>query len=141
MTKSSDLLTFLRISRNCSCKDARDKVYAVLGLLHTDPELPLQVDYSPHITASWVYLQVAGWHIYATESLEILTLIDGTSAMKMPSWVPDWTRASLVSLPAQFDVRNATSIPKSRITSIDGVPLFAQPRLNYPLGCVLRVSG
>ncbi|KAH7131634.1 hypothetical protein B0J13DRAFT_642456 [Dactylonectria estremocensis] len=135
----SDLLSLLEISRNCSCKDARDKVYAIMGLLQQQAVLPLRADYSPHTTAGWVFLQVAAWHIATTGSLEILAQVDGTSAMNMPSWVPDWIRKSPTSLPVQLEVIEGVESP--RLLSADGALLFPTAILNYPLSCVLEVTG
>ncbi|RYO82603.1 hypothetical protein DL763_008186 [Monosporascus cannonballus] len=135
----SDLLSLLQVSRNCSCKDARDKVYAIMGLLQDESALPLRADYSPSTTAGWVFLQAAAWHISTTKSLEILSQVDGTSAINMPSWVPDWTRKSPTPLPAQFKELTDFCVP--RITSLDGQALSSTVTLNYPLECVLQVTG
>ncbi|RYP40557.1 hypothetical protein DL768_010616 [Monosporascus sp. mg162] len=135
----SDLLSLLQVSRNCSCKDARDKVYAIMGLFQDESVLPLRADYSPSTTAGWVFLQAAAWHVSTTKSLEILSQVDGTSAINIPSWVPDWTRKSPTSLPAQFKVLKEFSVP--RITSLDGQPLSSTATLDYPLECVLQVTG
>ncbi|GAB1311762.1 Heterokaryon incompatibility domain-containing protein [Madurella fahalii] len=80
-TTRLDLLSLLQISRNCSCKDPRDKVYAITGLLRDERTLPLQADYSPSTTAAWVFLQVAAWQITTSKSLEILLHAEGISAM------------------------------------------------------------
>ncbi|RSL60770.1 hypothetical protein CEP54_006571 [Fusarium duplospermum] len=135
----SDLLSLLQVSRNCSCKDARDKVYSILGLLQDEPVLSLQADYSPSTTAGWVFLQVAAWHVDTTKTLEILSQVDGTSALNMPSWVPDWTRKSPAALPPQFKELQDFSTP--RITVLDNETLPSTARLGYPLGCVLEVTG
>ncbi|RYP23808.1 hypothetical protein DL765_000885 [Monosporascus sp. GIB2] len=135
----SDLLSLLQVSRNCSCKDARDKVYAIMGLLQDESALPLRADYSPSTTAGWVFLQAAAWYISTTKSLEILSQVDGTSAINMPSWVPDWTRKSPSPLPAESEVFKEFSVP--RITSLDGQPLSPMATLDYPLDCVLQVTG
>jgi len=113
-------------------------VYAILGLLHNGSELPLRADYSSSTTASWVYFQAAAWHIATTRSLEILSLVDGSSPMDIPSWVPDWTKTSPASLPAQLQMRQCTSRP--RLIGIDGdvLPRFLQ---NYPVNSTLRVTG
>ncbi|RMJ16656.1 hypothetical protein CDV36_003655 [Fusarium kuroshium] len=125
----SDLLSLLQVSRNCACKDARDKVYSILGLLQEEPVLPLQADYSPSTTAGWVFLQVAAWHVVTTKTLEILSQVDGTSELYMPSWVPDWTRKSPTALPPQFKELQDFSAPQTTA------------RIGYPLGCVLEVTG
>ncbi|UPL03879.1 hypothetical protein LCI18_014813 [Fusarium solani-melongenae] len=135
----SDLLSLLQVSRNCSCKDARDKVYAIMGLLQGESVLSLQADYSPSTIAGWVFLQAAAWHVHTTETLEILSQVDGTSELNMPSWVPDWTRQSPTALPAQFKELQQFSAP--RITSLDGETLPLTAKLEYPLECVLEVAG
>ncbi|KAJ4324084.1 hypothetical protein N0V84_004050 [Fusarium piperis] len=132
----SDLLSLLQVSRNCACKDARDKVYSILGLLQEEPVLSLQADYSPSATASWVFLQVAAWHVNTTKTLEILSQVDGTSALDMPSWVPDWTRKSPSALPAQLE-----EFAAPQITAPDGQPIPSTARISYPLECVLEVAG
>ncbi|RYO98665.1 hypothetical protein DL764_007024 [Monosporascus ibericus] len=135
----SDLLSLLQVSRNCSCEDARDKVYVIMGLLQDESVLPLRADYSPSTTAGWVFLQAAAWHISTTKSLETLSQMDGMSAINMPSWVPDWTRKSPTPLPVQFEVTKEFPVP--RITSLDGQPLSPTATLDYPLECVLQVTG
>ena len=101
--------------------------------------LQLQADYSLSTTAGWVFLQAAAWHISTTKSLEILSQVDGISIINMPSWVPDWTRKSPASLPAQFEVPKEPSV--LRFTSLDGQPLTSAMTLDYLLECVLRVTG
>ncbi|KAM7212498.1 Heterokaryon incompatibility protein (HET) domain containing protein [Rhypophila decipiens] len=137
--QKSDLLSLLQVSRNCSCKDPRDKVYAIMGLLKDESPLPLRVDYSLPATAASVFLQAAAWHIHTTKTLEILAHVGGVSEMPVRSWVPDWTRRSPVILPAQFKLPKEFFPPQ--ITSIDGQALYPGPTLNYPLDCVIRVIG
>ncbi|KAK5655801.1 hypothetical protein OQA88_5339 [Cercophora sp. LCS_1] len=98
-----DLLEALQISRNCSCKDPRDKVYALTGLLRN---IPIHIDYSPSTTAGFVFSQVAAWHILTTKSLEILSYVSGTSSLQMPSWVPDWTQRNTIILPPSLNQLN-----------------------------------
>ncbi|KAH7079052.1 heterokaryon incompatibility protein-domain-containing protein [Paraphoma chrysanthemicola] len=143
-----DLMSLLQISRSCSCKDARDKVYAVLGLLHNDSQLPLRADYSGSVTAGWVYLQAAAWYIDKSKSLKILSLIDGKSDLTMPSWVPDWTSESRVPLPAQFIALRTYRKPQICSIGRKGLycvsprrPLPLTGRAVYPLSSILRVLG
>jgi len=137
----SDLLALLRVSRNCSCKDPRDKVYAVMGLLKDESHLALSADYSAPVTSGWVFLQAAAWHISRIESLDILSQVEGTSGITMPSWVPDWTRKSPSSLPAQYKVPEV-QLFAPRIMSRDGEVLVSEEgRIDYPLDCTLSVTG
>ncbi|EEU38295.1 uncharacterized protein NECHADRAFT_77119 [Fusarium vanettenii 77-13-4] len=135
----SDLLSLLQVSRNCACKDARDKVYSILGLLQEESVLSLQADYSPSTTPGWIFLQAAAWHVDTTKTLEILSQVDGTSALYMPSWVPDWTRKSPTALPAQFKKLREFSAP--RIAVPDGQTIRSTARLGYPLESILEVTG
>lgn len=144
LQEKSDLLTLLHVSRNCSCKDPRDKVYAVMGMLKEGAHLALSADYSAPVTSGWVFLQAAAWHISRTESLDILSQIEGTSGITMPSWVPDWTRKSPSSLPAQYRVPEVSSFAPS-ILSCNGEVLVSslrdEGRIDYPLDCCLSISG
>ncbi|KAK3377592.1 heterokaryon incompatibility protein-domain-containing protein, partial [Podospora didyma] len=113
--KSLDLLSIMQISRGCSCKDARDKVYAVAGLVSEDARVPLPADYSPDVTPERVYTQLAAWHVLKTSSPRILRFVEGPSSVPvmpvMSSWVPDWTTPSPgSSLPPQLPV-NGVFIP------------------------------
>ena len=130
-------MSLLKISRNCSCKDPRDKVYAITGLLADRSALPIPADYSA--TAGWVFLQAAAWHISTTKSLEILSEVNGKSNFSMPSWVPDWTRKSPMPLPSQL--QRIGEVSSSSLTSQDGTILPLLTPLNYPLKCALQTSG
>lgn len=101
--------------------------------------LSLQADYSPSTTAGWVFLQVAAWHIDTTKTLEILSQVDGTSALNMPSWVPDWTRKSPTALPPQFQVPREFSAPRIRV--FDNYIPRSKAKHSYPRGCMLEVTG
>ncbi|KAH7118591.1 heterokaryon incompatibility protein-domain-containing protein [Dactylonectria estremocensis] len=132
-----DLVTALKISRDCFCKDPRDKVYALTGLLQN---MPIQVDYSPNTTAGLVFLQAAAWHIRTTKSLEIMSYVHGVSHHIMPSWVPDWTTMASTVLPPWLGQPKPSSNPLliDRETQDRLEPMVP---LDYPLNCVLRVLG
>ncbi len=89
----------LQISRSCACKDPRDKIYAVMGLVQEGSVPPIPIDYSPGILVGSVYLHAAAWHIMKTGSLLVLSHVPGESNLDMPSWVPDWTLRGLKMLP------------------------------------------
>ncbi|KAK4452024.1 heterokaryon incompatibility protein-domain-containing protein, partial [Podospora aff. communis PSN243] len=91
-----DFLSIMRVSRDCSCKDPRDKIYAVLGLADTDSRPPLEADYSSNASPRPVYSRFAVWHVSRTLTPRILEHVEGLSrlaASAMPTWVPDWTNA------------------------------------------------
>ncbi|KAF1829885.1 HET-domain-containing protein [Decorospora gaudefroyi] len=135
----SDLLSLLKVSQDCFCKDARDKVYAILGLLSSHPTLPLPVNYSPIATAGWVYLQVTAWHVVSSKSLEFLALVNRNTTLEMPSWIPDWTMKPPGPLPTQFTWSKEVTNPQ--VVSIHRQPLPVTATLNYPLTCILLVTG
>jgi len=94
-----DLLSILQVSRSCSCKDARDKVYAILGLVDKSTAVSLDVDYSPTRDVAAVYTELATSNIKSSQSLKILSYVHGNSDLSIPSWVPDWTLPALPLLP------------------------------------------
>ena len=75
-----------------SCYDPRDKVYALLSMQSSLPQL--QIDYTAKVED--VYVSVARALIKFTRSLEILGAVDsndpwhGPQGAALPSWVPDW---------------------------------------------------
>jgi len=139
--KKSDLLSLLGVSRNSSCKDARDKVYAIIGLLRNQSLLPLRADYAESISAGEVFLKAAAHHIISTGSIKILTQVEGLSRLtKMPSWVPDWTVKSLTPLPAQIKPKNISICPKI-LDSQCMVQLFPRETVPFPLNAKLQERG
>lgn len=119
-----DLLELLMSSRQFEATDARDKVYAVLGLgqvpmttrqpskigkdLAEPPSRsPLfPVDYTKSV--SEVYQDAVKYLINRDRNLDILALLltcrNAQSATDLPSWVPDWrVPASEVPITQNFD--------------------------------------
>jgi hypothetical protein len=88
--EDSRLLTLLGRCRPALSLDARDKVYAVLGLAADVETGALLPDY----TLSWqrIYINVAVWSILHSQSLEIFSFcsFEETRDKEIPSWVPDW---------------------------------------------------
>lgn len=72
-----------------------------MGLARKNSSIPvLPIDYSPSTTVASVYTALATLHIRSTQSLKILSYVQGQSELDMPSWVPDWTKSGLPLLPA-----------------------------------------
>lgn len=74
------------------CSDARDKVFAILGLA-TDwlEKGGLDPDYRPTTTAEEVFRRYAMWDVKNNRSLRILSFAGGRpETPQMPSWAPDW---------------------------------------------------
>jgi Heterokaryon incompatibility protein (HET) len=83
----------LRLMANASmtqCGDARDRVYALLGIAVPYPGLKLDVDYSRSIAD--IYLDVAQYIIRGSRRLDILSFCRRkfNPQFTLPSWVPDW---------------------------------------------------
>lgn len=117
--EQNDILAVLSKSRNCSARDPRDKVYALLGL--TDLKLSSQfpVDYS--LTHLEVYAKLA---IYCIDKLGRFDVLQHcqhvsdpdwhrTNTRRIPSWIPQWDfKDAYEPLPPQF-----TAIEKQHFAS------------------------
>lgn len=82
----------LRICRELSCTDPRDKVYGVAGLITHWADL--DIDYAK--TTEEVYQNAAVCLFEKSQSLELLLHagieMGNTVSPTLPSWVPDWNR-------------------------------------------------
>ncbi|KAI0841774.1 HET-domain-containing protein [Hypoxylon sp. FL0890] len=83
--------------RNSHCADPRDRIYAVLSLL---PEWERALIPQPDYTQPYIdlYKQVTTRYIQSSDSLDILGQCELQDGMTHPSWVPDWSKSSNVSL-------------------------------------------
>ncbi|KAI3322471.1 HET-domain-containing protein [Xylariaceae sp. AK1471] len=90
-TTPERLLDLLDLSRECDAKDARDKVYAILGLAIDEKSRGLVADYN--ISVVDLYTEVAlrlasrhGWvKVLCRAGVQFRRI------QPLPSWVPDWT--------------------------------------------------
>ncbi|KAI1130962.1 heterokaryon incompatibility protein-domain-containing protein [Nemania abortiva] len=82
-------------SRMSECSDPRDRVFAMLGILHpADKAIGIVPDYSKE-TAE-VYQNLVVRYINHYKDLHILSCCELKAVSPvMPSWVPDWTMKSL----------------------------------------------
>lgn len=72
--------------------DPRDKVFAVLGLSSDSESLNLHADYRR--TCADTYISLAA-RLIEENYIEVLSICDHKgSGIKLPSWVPDWSRSS-----------------------------------------------
>lgn len=85
------ILCFGTVSR--LCKDSRDKVYGIIGLLPKAFASKVKADYGRDNTASQVYKKTFVAHAQHVERLELFAHchIAGRSIPDAPSWVPDWS--------------------------------------------------
>ena len=96
-----DVLAVLSKSRNCSATNPRDKVYALLGLMHPAFSTKLPVDYSLSVSEVFTKLAV---HCMNEGRFDVLQHChSGYESKSQPTWVPQWDfRAAYEPPPAQF---------------------------------------
>ncbi|MCJ1431518.1 hypothetical protein MMC27_000871 [Xylographa pallens] len=99
-------------TRHCKCSDPRDRVYAVLGLLHEfDKERwTLKPDYTS--TTSQVYEEVSFSYMKAFGDLDLLrqcNLGNRSLELDLPTWVPDWGSMENAALPIPFAMADCSS--------------------------------
>ncbi|KAI1775003.1 heterokaryon incompatibility protein-domain-containing protein [Hypoxylon cercidicola] len=79
--------------RSSDCKDPRDRIYAIMSMLHeTERNVQIKPDYSAPIADA--YQRVVLQHIKHHESLTVLRECGGNQSSRvpnLPSWVPDWS--------------------------------------------------
>jgi hypothetical protein len=96
------LRSLIERTRNCSCSDPRDRIYALLGLTDT-PDL-IVPNYSKSVVQ--VYLKVVLQHINKLGDMNILSSCEPSNQpYDWPTWVPDWSTPSQCS--QQFSSLNA----------------------------------
>ncbi|KAF3045581.1 hypothetical protein E8E12_010187 [Didymella heteroderae] len=109
--EQSDILAVLSKSRNCSARDPRDKVYALLGLMDSRYASEFPVDYSAEPLE--VYAKLAAYCIENLGRFDILQHCQHVSDSdchwqntgEVPSWIPQWDfKDAYEPLPAQFTV-------------------------------------
>ncbi|KAJ2983617.1 hypothetical protein NQ176_g558 [Zarea fungicola] len=87
-----DPLILLSDSRRAEASDARDKVYALLGLAREEYRQAITVDYSSKNTSAKTFLDFAIACIQLDSGTRILEQAGISQQMSgLPSWVPNWT--------------------------------------------------
>jgi hypothetical protein len=128
--KGGDYLSFgrlLDIANSADCKDARDKVYALAGLISPCVAQQILPDYA--LAVPNIYAAVARTFIYTHDNLEPIREGNPWGPTNTPSWVADW----------QWDGRLRSSRTENQLW---GPPwLSRQPDSNLPLYVPYRASG
>jgi len=92
-TCSGELTAWLNYGRDCESSDARDKIFAFLGL--ASEEYNITPDYSPLTSLEALLIQVATRIVAVDKNLDLL-LCSGREKNRpsrfnmLPTWVPDW---------------------------------------------------
>ncbi|KAF5679428.1 heterokaryon incompatibility protein het-6 [Fusarium heterosporum] len=137
----SDPISILRYSRVCQTSEIRDRIYGILGLF--EPGF-IVVDYD--LAVEDIFTQFTEGVIRRTGNLRILEHLGVERTYKdLPSWVPDFTDCSTLSLPGRswypgygkdpFNIRTADGeqfdIPRQDLTAkhLPGLAFMGDGRL------------
>ncbi|KAG4430662.1 hypothetical protein IFR05_013859 [Cadophora sp. M221] len=92
-TSWKNLFLLLRATHECQATDARDKVFALLGLGSDENQHAIHPDYTSSVVD--VYTKVAKHLINLEDSLNVLIYFRPRQLPGLPSWVPDFSRSSI----------------------------------------------
>ncbi|KAF2247335.1 hypothetical protein BU26DRAFT_520526 [Trematosphaeria pertusa] len=137
-----DFFQTLSSTRHLKCFDARDRIFALLGLPYKARDQKIVSKIVPDYTVPVheLYYQVACRMIEAGRGADVLRLVlHGSSLAKwppdLPSWVPNWADSSASCFPSlshwRMEVRSWASLDQSNLS------LIAQ---GYTLDRVLAAS-
>ncbi|KAK9414347.1 putative Heterokaryon incompatibility domain-containing protein [Seiridium unicorne] len=91
--KEEVLLHVLRACRRKQAGEARDKVFALLGVLPESIRKDIPVDYKSSVKE--IFTNVVDYLLYTTDSLDVICesvhFPQHFSSYNLPSWVPDWS--------------------------------------------------
>lgn len=123
-TRTGELKVWLNYGRNCKSSDARDKIFAFLGL--ASEEYNITPDYSASTTIEEVLIQVATRIIAVDKNLDLLSYSAGERKYhpvfnRLPTWVPGWTDQRRRPDP----IHNKSFSPKPPRVE-DGIKLMAE---------------
>jgi len=107
--------------RHQVCADPRDKVYALLGVSPTYPEVEIPITY--RIPVHEVYKNLAKYVVEGSKSLDILQYCgyDGGKPGMGPSWVPNWQHDSRPSMVLALGKASGTRSSVARFSSNDNI--------------------
>ncbi len=109
----SDEANLLRRIRASDCRDQRDRVYGILGILALTGEsgraVPVQVDYSVSNSVEQVYKDFFLRYIGRYDTLHLLDEAGLWQGSEMrPTWIPDW-RMNVMKYQLDLSMESATS--------------------------------
>jgi hypothetical protein len=119
---ADELLFYLLRTRARDATDARDKIFAVLGLVSGNTlDLGIQPDYGASVED--VYCEATRRLIVVSGNLEVLGLcypFDDGRATNLLSWVPDWSSRGYLASPLMEDAHgNRRQTHASRNTATE----------------------
>jgi hypothetical protein len=106
MDSPTGLINMAWHTRHTRCSDDRDRIYALLSLAwDTSSRITIIPDYTK--PTNQVFQDVALEVLNGSTNMDLLTYCEmKTKELDVPSWVPDWSNKSLVSV---FDMHKAAS--------------------------------
>jgi hypothetical protein len=149
-----DLVDLIFATRTCGATDARDKIFALLGIYTRRGSDALQPDYSKSIED--VFKEATLYCIRESNTLRVLSLVEFPTE-SLPSWVPDLSSSSSLLRLTHWRAEWATHINKigqferkrcpgryKTIESCDTQPLNTKSQavpIFYPRRNALEVRG
>lgn len=86
----------MEYTKHCQCLDPRDRIYALLSILHpSDPTVGLKPDYTQE--THHVYEKVVLRRLYRQDLTALTSCNFQNDLSTRPSWVPDWSKPRLSS--------------------------------------------
>jgi hypothetical protein len=119
------LLALLALRRGLGVSDARDMIYAHLGVVSDSlfGHLELEVDYSK--SCSELFIDVTRYFLKRYKDYRILSHVEDVDPLKrrqgLPSWVPDWTSTKVLDPDSDHNfVRDGGRVNFSFLQSAEG---------------------
>ena len=124
-SRGTDIISLAEKHNTRKCKDARDKIFGLLGLATDLSGDDWEVEPRYDIPVEEVYKRVALWCIIKRKNLDILSSRRDykiKSNLRLPSWVPDWNEEGGkgdMDLPPVKTTASGTSTPCVSVSKDD----------------------
>ncbi len=138
----SSMIHILQRTKNCQYSDPRDRIFGILNLIDRYDVDGLEADYS--MSTEDVFQNVILNYLSTKGTLDILSQCEWKwfKAIKVPSWVPNWTVPNECETPlgskscwgskaqAQFDKEGVLSVTARCVATIDSFDRLGQDWFN-----------
>lgn len=135
----ANLFSCLLLCADKSCRDPRDKLYALLGILSESDQAQFRVDYK--LDPRDVYTDIVDYVITKTGRLDVICCSSNPALAEnihmLPSWVPDWSHISSWRRPLSWILNCRFNAAKETVASSY---LFNRRRNLSILGIVLGTA-